>query len=64
MRYDYVQWRSVKLTERQYAAACDEQANKRSPTRLNGLVLKSEKEIYRRKKPICSLTKACIVALI
>ncbi len=38
------------LKGRQFAAACDEQANKRSPTRRSGLVGKSEKAVYRREE--------------
>jgi hypothetical protein len=34
----------------QFAAACNEQANKRSPTRLSGLVVKSGKGVYRREE--------------
>ena len=38
------------LNGRQCAAACDEQPSKSSPTRLSGLVVKSEKEVYRREE--------------
>ncbi len=38
------------LNGRQFAAACDEQASKRSLTRRSGLVVKSEKEAYTREE--------------
>src|SRR5258708_40006933 len=38
------------LNGRQCAAACAEQASKSSPTRLSGLIVKSEKEVYRREE--------------
>jgi hypothetical protein len=50
MRYGYGQRRVVMLNERQCAAACDEQASKKSPARRSGLVVKSEKEVYRREQ--------------
>jgi hypothetical protein len=37
------------LNGRQFAAVFDEQAGKSNPTRLSGLVVKSEKEVYRRE---------------
>ncbi len=44
MRYDYVWWRAVMLNGRQFAAACDEQASKSSPTRLSGPVTRAKKK--------------------
>jgi hypothetical protein len=38
------------LNGRQCAAACDEQASKRSPTGRSGLVVRNEKEIYGREE--------------
>jgi len=38
------------LKREAFAAACDEQTSKNSPTRLSGLVVKSEKEVYRREE--------------
>ena len=38
------------LNGRHFAAACDEQASKSSLTRRSGLVMKSEKEVYRREE--------------
>ena len=37
------------LNGRQVAAAFDEQESRSSPTRLSGLVVKSEREVYRRE---------------
>lgn len=72
MRYGYVWWRAVMLNGRQFAAACDEQASKSSPTRRSGLVVKSEKEVYRReeylsgaylRKSMVALLRARIIAM-
>ena len=53
------------LNGRQCAAAYDEQASKRSPTRLSGLVVKSEKEVYRREEYLSvAYLRKSMVALI
>jgi hypothetical protein len=44
MKYGHVWWSAVMLDGEQLTAACDEQASKSSPTRLSGLVVKSEKQ--------------------
>jgi hypothetical protein len=48
MRYGYVWWGAVMLEWEAIAAACDKRASKSGPIRLSGLVVKSEKEVYRR----------------
>jgi hypothetical protein len=67
-----VWWRAVMLNGGQFAAACNEQASKTSPTRRSGLVVKNEKEIYRReeylsvvylRKSIVALLRARIIAM-
>jgi len=45
----YVWWRAVMLKREAMCCSYDEQTNKRSPTRLSGLFVKSEKEVYRRE---------------
>jgi hypothetical protein len=65
MRYGSVWWRAVMLNRRQCAAACDEQASKSRPTRLSGLVVKSEKEVYRREEYLSvAYLRKSMVALI
>jgi hypothetical protein len=51
------------LNERQYVAACDKQANKKSPARRSGLMVKSEKEIYGREEnlSVVCLRKSVVV---
>lgn len=53
------------LNGRQCAAACDEQASKSSPMRLSKLVVKSEKEAYRREEHLSvAYLRKSMVALI
>jgi hypothetical protein len=49
----------------QFATAYDEQANKSSLTRLSGLFVESEKEVYRREKMLSvAYLRKSMVALI
>jgi hypothetical protein len=50
------------VNERYFAVAYDEQANKNNPTRRSRLVVKDEKEIYRREKHLSVVyLKECMV---
>jgi hypothetical protein len=50
MMYGYGQWRKVMLNKRKFAVACNEQANKNSPTRRSKLVEKIETEKPTKKR--------------
>src|SRR6266496_5647736 len=53
----YGGWKAVMLNGRQCAAACDEQASKRSPTRRSGLTHEKRKSrLHKRGVAPCSLS--------
>ena len=57
--------KKVMLDERQYTAAPNEQASKNSPARLSGLVVKNEKQAYRREwcLSVACLRKSMVISI-